>query len=343
MKTRVFMLAAAMALCAPAAANAATVPVQQIKGGPFSASNSTVIKTPDGVHFGTYADATQLGGSLEYNGLNGRPLSALTHFGYTFNYRERGNTTGAAPYMRVFLDEDPGADTATTGDPDLDAALGFNDGVPDNDIDHDVVLDPGENGTNVRPQATDVTVSTDDTSVRFDDDPGAGPQSDYADLLADPTKAGLTIIDVLVSQGFSTGADVSGLVRSMTLNTTTFAFDVPPVGQPGPAGPATIVRVPVFVPGAAQPATQGVLGTQASSCEGDDLLALHAPRRAGQRFVSARATLRGKRLEVKGRSIRLDLRGRSEGNYDVRIVARYRTKSGRVVRVVTHRVRSVAC
>jgi hypothetical protein len=87
----------------------------------------------------------------------------------------------------------------------------------------------------------------------------------------------------------------------------------------------------------------GVLGGQTSSCKGDDLLTLHVPRRRGQRLLSARATLRGKRLRVKGRSIRLDLRRRAEGNYDVRIVARYRTKSHRVVRVVTHRVRSVAC
>jgi hypothetical protein len=333
------MLAAAIALCAPAAANAATVPVQQLNGA-FGASNSTVIKTPDGVHFGTYTDGGALGGSLVYHGLNGHTLGELTRFGYTFTYREQGATTGAAPYMRVFLDEDPAVDTGTTGDPDLDAALGYNDGVPDNDIDHDVVLDPGENGTNVPPQATDVTVSTDDTTVRFDDDAGAGPQSDYADVLA--ANGGLTIVDVLVSQGFSTGVDVSGLVRNMTLNGTTFAFDVPPVGTPGPAGPATIVRVPVVVPSPAQRG-QGVLGSQAASCKGDDLLTLHASRRAGQRFVSAHATLRGKRLQVKGRSIRLDLRGRSEGNYDVRIIARYRTKSGRVVRVVSHRVRSVAC
>jgi hypothetical protein len=323
------MLVGAIALGAPAAANAAPVPVQDLKGA-FSASNSTVTKTPDGVHFGTYGDATQLGGSLEFNGLNGHTLGELGRFGYTFTYRERGSTTGAAPYMRVFLD-----------DPAVDAD---GDGNPVGDIDHDVVLDPGENGTNIPPQATDVTVSTDDTTVRFDDDAGAGPQTDYAALLADPDKAGLTIIDVLVSQGFSTGEDVSGIVRNMTLNATTFAFDVPPVGIPGPAGTTTIVRVPVVVPAAAaQPTGQGVLGTQASSCKGDDLLALHAPRRAGQRFLSARATLRGKRLKVKGRSIRLDLRGRSEGNYDVRIIARYRTKSGRVIRVVSHRVRSVAC
>jgi hypothetical protein len=330
MKARVFMLAAAIALCAPAAANAATFPVQQLRGD-FAGSNSTVTKTPDGVHFGTYGDATAIGGSLLYHGLNGRPLSALTGFGYTFTYRERGNTTGAAPYMRVFLDENPAVDSN-------------GDGNPANDADHDIVMDPSENAANVPPQATEVRKTTADTTVRFDDDPGGtAPQESYADILADPTRNGMTISEILVSQGFSTGVDVSGLVRNITVNANTFAFDVAPVGPPGPAGTTTIVRVPVFVPAPAQPASRGVLGTQASSCKGDDRLTLHAPRRAGQRFLSAHATLRGKRLTVKGRSIRLDLRGRSEGNYDVRIIARYRTKSGRVVRVVTHRVRSVAC
>jgi len=124
------------------------------------------------------------------------------------------------------------------------------------------------------------------------------------------------------------------------VNGTTFAFDVPPVSTPGPAGPAgmtTIVRVPAPSPGS------GVLGVQAKSCEGDDLVTLHVPRRAGQRFLSARATIAGKRLKVCGRAITLDLRGRSGGRYDVRIVARYRTRSGRVVTRVTHRPRSVAC
>jgi hypothetical protein len=144
-----------------------------------------------------------------------------------------------------------------------------------------------------------------------------------------------------VSEGFSTGLDVSGLVRSIRVNGTTFAFDVAPVGTRGPAGPAgpagktTIVQAPV-------PAG-GVLGTQASSCKGDDLLTLRAARRSGQRFLSQAPRRAASACRPRAARIRLDLRGRDEGNYDVRIVARYRTKSGRVVRIVTHRVRSVAC
>src|SRR3954447_7215190 len=279
MRTKIVFLAAVLALCAPAPAKAAVVPVQQLNGE-FAGSNSTVTKTPDGVHFGTYADASQIGGSLLYHGMNGQRLSALTSFGMTFTYRERGHTTGAAPYMRVFLDEDPAVDAPTSGDPDVDAALGFNDGIPNNDIQHDVVLDPGECGTNVPPQSTDVTANTANTTVRFDDDPcGTNPQEPYAAILADPARAGLTIVDVLVTQGNSTGQDVSALVRNITVNGTTFAFDVPPVGPPG-ATTTIIQQVPGAGPGGA------VAGIQARrTCRGAALRRIHAPARKGERFV----------------------------------------------------------
>ena len=329
MKTRVFMLAAAIALGAPAAANAATVPVQQLRGA-FSAGNSTVTKTPDGVHFGTYADSgcpnpeencAGHGGTLNYDGANGLTLSQITSLGYTFNYRsadEPGLLT-AAPYLRLF----------------------FADGT-------DVVFDPSRCGQNDVPQAEDVPIDVVNDTVRYNDDGcnSLASQQAWDDVVDDHPDAVITGIGI--TQGFSVGRDTSALVRSLTVNGTMFAFDVPPVGPPGPPGPAgppgppghaTIVRVPVPVAGPAV----GVLGTQASSCRGDQRLTLHVSRRHGRRFLSARATLRGKRLKVKGRSIRVDLRGRDEGSYDVRIVARYRTKSGRVVRVVTHRVRSVFC
>jgi hypothetical protein len=324
-KTRVFMLAAAIALCAPAAANAATVPVQQLNGV-FEAGNSTVTKTPDGVHFGTYADSgcpnpaencIGHGGTLTYHGADRLTLSQITSLGYTFNYRsaDEPGLLSAAPYLRLF----------------------FDDGT-------DVVFDPSRCAQNDVDQATDVPVDVVHDTVRFNDDgcDSLANQQPWAAVVA--AHGDEVISGIGITQGFTLGHDTSALVRNLTVNGTTFAFDVAPVGTPGPAGPAgttTVVRVPVAVPTTVPGA--GVLGTQATSCKGDDLLTLHAARRAGQRFLSAKATLRGKGLTVKGRSIRLDLRGRSEGNYDVRIVARYRTKSGRVVRVVTHRVRSVAC
>src|SRR3954466_13123099 len=101
------MLAAACALGAPAAAQAATVPVQQLNGD-FAASNSTVTKTPDGVHFGTYANAGIIGGTLIYTGANG-PLASLDEFAYTFTYRQATDTTGAPPAPPAFVGPHPPA------------------------------------------------------------------------------------------------------------------------------------------------------------------------------------------------------------------------------------------
>jgi hypothetical protein len=243
MKTRVFIVAAALALGAPTAAHAAIIPVQELKGA-FAASNSTVTKTPDGVHFGTYADATALGGTLTYNGINGTPVSALAEFGYTFTYRQAGNTTGAAPYARVFIDADPAVDS------DLD-------GVSNNDIDHDIILDPSMVGATPAPggtcpavapaQATDLTFTMSTSLVRFDDDQGADCVNSVMTFEDAKAAAGpnAVVSSLNVTQGFSTGQDVSALLRDMTVNANTFAFDVPPA--PGVASTTTSTTT---IPGA---------------------------------------------------------------------------------------------
>lgn len=66
------------------------------------------------------------------------------------------------------------------------------------------------------------------------------------------------------------------------------------------------------------------------------LRTLRAPTFKGMKFVSVRASLRGKHLSVNGRKIKVDLRGKSAGNYNVSLVAKYKTKSGklRVVRIM---------
>ena len=68
---------------------------------------------------------------------------------------------------------------------------------------------------------------------------------------------------------------------------------------------------------------------------------LHVPQRKGERLLSARATLRNNRLRVHGPRIMVDLRGKVVGNYNVFIVAKYRTKSGKVHVHRTHRSLSV--
>ena len=62
---------------------------------------------------------------------------------------------------------------------------------------------------------------------------------------------------------------------------------------------------------------------------------VHAPKIKGMKFISVSAKLRGKRLPTHGRSIKVDLRGKSVGNYIVRMVAKYQ-KGGK-----TYKVRSI--
>lgn len=336
---KIIMGAAAMAaLALPGTAAAATVPVQSLSGA-FSASNSTVTKTPDGVHFGTYADGGALGGSLTYSGMNGQPLSAVTDFGYTFTYRQAGNTSGAAPYARIFLDADGNGE-----------------------VDNDVILDPSMCATQTPNQAEELTFQMVGNSVRYSDDgcDGVAPdQQPWADVVA--AHGDEAIVGMLITQGFSTGTDVSALLRNITVNGTTYAFNVPPAdgqdgapGLPGAAGPqgaagntgvtgatgaageTRIIRefVPVQVPTPdAAPAV----------CQSGKRV-LHVQRIRGARLLSARATLRGKSLRVRGRTVTINLVGQAEGNFNVRIKARYKSaKTGRVFTRTQTRNLSVAC
>jgi opacity protein-like surface antigen len=349
---KVLLTAAVAALFAiPAAASAAVVPVTSLSGD-FGATNSTVTLTADGVHFGTYADGGAIGGTLTYNGFNGHTLAELADFSYTFSYRASDNTTGAAPYARVFIDADPAVDTPSTGDPGLDAFLGYNDGVPNNDIDHDIVLDPSMTGATPAPggtcpavepaQATDLTFSMATHLVRFDDDPGAACATSVMTFADAKAAAGptATISALLVSQGNSTGHDVSALLRQITVNGTTFVFGAPQSGPAGPAGPAggtvTIVQQP----------TQLTQTTVASSrLVGNTLRVLHAPKRKGERLLSVRAWLLtptgAKRLPVDGRAIKVDLRRKPVGNYNVILKSKYRRKDGTVHTVRTTRNLSI--
>jgi hypothetical protein len=292
------------------------------------------------VHFGTYVDAGAVGGTLIYNGINGTRVSALSEFGYTFTYRQATDTTGAAPYARVFIDADP----ATDSDRDGNAA---------NDIDHDIDLDPSMAGATPAPggvcpaveppQATELTFNMSTHLVRFDDDQGADCANSVMTFAQAKAAAGPTAVvsSLNVTQGFSTGQDVSALVRNITVNGTTFAFDVPPVG------PSTTIIQRIPTPPGVLP-TGAVAGTRAGhACRGATLRRIHAPTRKGERFVRVNAALQTpnglRALKANGRTVTVDLRNRPEANYNVRLISRYRAKSGKIRRIVTRRNLSVAC
>jgi hypothetical protein len=319
LKTRIVFLIVALALCVPPAAQAASVPVQQLSGD-FAVSNNSVAKTPDGVHFGVYADGGRTGGTLIYNGANGQTFGSLAALGYTYNYTTSADLDPlGAPYLRVLLDAD-------------------GDGIPD----HDVIFDPTLCATASPDEDVDHSVDVTTQTVRVDEDGCAALANQVPFAAARAGLADNTVVGIIITQGFTGGNDLSAQVRNLTVNGSTFVFNVAPVG---PAGPVTIQQVPV--PAGALPAS-GVLGTQATQrCRGATLRRIHAPTRKGEKFLRVNAELAEpsglRALKTNGRTITVDLRNRPSANYNVRLISRYRTKSGKVRRIVTRRNLSVAC
>ena len=232
---------------------------------------------------------------------------------YTFNYRQAGSTTGAAPYVRIFLDTDP-----TDGS---------------NSVDADVILDPSFCATVLPPQSTDLTYQmvSESSTVRYNDDgcDGVAPdQQDWADVVADHGDDVIT--NVLVSQGNSTGADVSAMVKRITFNGEIFDFTGAPAdGQNGPpartANGTNGTNRTNGVNG-----KDGVNGTNGTTTivydRGFAGASLHPAHPQDQRHeVSQRQGHDGwQASSVKGRAVKVDLRGQDAGKYPVRITAKYR-------------------
>jgi hypothetical protein len=119
------------------------------------------------------------------------------------------------------------------------------------------------------------------------------------------------------------------------------------VDNPAPLHPVVLPQGPKGDTGAAgQRGEQGAKGepgmivttpttplsSKVSALHGNKLRTIHAPQVNGMKFVSVKASLRGKRLSVKGRAVKVDLRSSFAGNYDVQMTAKYR-KDGKIVTV----------
>jgi hypothetical protein len=101
---------------------------------------------------------------------------------------------------------------------------------------------------------------------------------------------------------------------------------------PGPAGPNGVNG---------KDGVNGVNGTTTvihdrGTIAGATMRTLQINKISGMKFIRAKATLRGKRLSVKGRTIKVDLRGKSVGTYQVRITATYKA-GGKTYKVRTIR------
>ena len=309
--------AVALSLAFAATAQADT-DVQSLTGD-WSASNSTVKKLADGVHFGTYADGGRNGGSLVWHGADGVKLSDVEDFSYTFNYKqtEYGVTTkGAAPYARIFLD--------TNGDGITDA---------------DVLLDPSFCDDEMPAQKVDLTYQMVGNSVRYDDDacePPAPDQQPWGDIV--DAHGGDVITMVAVTQGYSSGTEVSAMLKSITFNGESFNFNAAPAdGQDGEDGQDGINGTDGVngKDGAAGPAGKDGVTTivHESTTTGARMRTLHVRKIAGMKFMGARASLRGTSVQtIRGRMIKVDLRGKTAGNYRVFITAKYKA-NGKVYKV----------
>jgi hypothetical protein len=307
-------IAIALMLTVPCSASAATVPVTQLSGQ-FAATNPSVASTNDGVQFGPYANGGSAVGSLYYAGANGLTLNGLDTLGFTESHNTTDDNAIASPYLRIYLNGDA----------------------------HDVIFDATKCAAIVPAENTFNHFQVIGTQVRYDDDgcdgagdhnyPGSPPgEQTWPSVIA--SHGDEVISGIYITTGRTGGLDLSALVTSLTVNGDTFCFNCAP---PTP-GPVVIVSAPPTVNTAASGA---VVGKQ--TCHGNTARKLHAPKRRGQRFLTTRASLRGKALRVRGRTITANLTGQPEANYNVRITSRYRTHSGRIVTVKTTRNLSVVC
>jgi hypothetical protein len=196
----------------------------------ISYSNSSVRLTNAGVVFGPYTDNNH-GGSVKIDVPAGTTLADIAQLEYSASFTE--NTPhGDGPYLRVFIDDN--------GD-------GFCPGGVCGTDDHDVVFSPStQPGGCAAYGATDALVSpvpphsiqcnsagrlihyvVTDGTVRYDDDPGTGPDSRWGEVVnahgADKVES------IRVSAGFSlpdtTGAKLTSLFYELAgQSPTTLAF-----------------------------------------------------------------------------------------------------------------------
>jgi len=164
--------------------------------GAWHATNASVTATPNGVAFGPYADGGSAGGSVCYSGLNGKTLADVESMSFYARYTADTDTGGVGvPYLRIFLNNDA-ADVIFSGNtqtPNPDMAQGpF----------HEWVTTAG--------------------SWRYDDDKVNSPDAPFADVQA--AHATEVISKVCISTGFTSGTNLSSLLRWAEINGQTFTF-----------------------------------------------------------------------------------------------------------------------
>jgi hypothetical protein len=159
-------------------------------------TNKSVGLTKSGVVFGPYADGGSAGGSVYYNGLNGKKLRDITQLAAKVVHSSDDHSPIGIPYVRVFLNDD-------------------------ND---DLVLDQTNCATNVPAENTVNTISIDSTNTRYDDD-ACGASAETKSFGEQVEAHGDDVISgIYVTTGFTGGTNLTATLKELAVNGRTFAF-----------------------------------------------------------------------------------------------------------------------
>jgi hypothetical protein len=165
----------------------------------FAFSNTSARLTEAGVQFGRYGDGGAEGGSVRYDGLNGKKLSDITALSYTVSYDTSDNKPIATPYLRVFLNDDT----------------------------KDVIFDATKCATASPAENTPLTFNVIAGEVRYDDDSCDGVPPDQQPWAAVVAAHGNDVISgIYVTTGFTGGKDVYATLTGLTVNAETFHFGI---------------------------------------------------------------------------------------------------------------------
>lgn len=176
-----------------------TSPVVTRLSGPFVGTNASVATSLDGVQFGPYANGGGTGGSVRYNGANGLTLAGITQLSYTVMHSSSDDSAISAPYLRIFLNGD--------GD--------------------DVIFDATQCATAVPDENVFNTFEVTAGDVRYDDDSCDGVPPDQQSWATVVAAHGDEVISgIYVTTGFAGGADLSAILRTLSVNGQAFTFGV---------------------------------------------------------------------------------------------------------------------
>ena len=168
--------------------------------GDFSGTNATVATSLDGVQFGPYPDGGAWGGSVLYTGANGLTLGDINQLSYVIEHSSGNDSPIAAPYLRIFLEDDA-------------------------HVAHDVIFDPTTCATVVPPEDQFNTFEVTTGDVRYDDDSCDGVPPDQQPWATVKAAHGTEVISgITVTAGFAGGIPLAAILRSLSVNGHAFTF-----------------------------------------------------------------------------------------------------------------------